>query len=69
MSSRRLILYLLVLALILFALRPRQSWENLRALFQQRRWVVTALAVIIGIYFVLGLWEVWRSGYLWPWGG
>jgi len=66
MTSRRLLLYLIVLALIMFALRPRQSWENLRALYEQRRWVVTVVATLIGIYFLAGLWEVWRSGLLWP---
>lgn len=66
MTSRRLLLYLLVLALILFALRPKESWQNLRDLYSQRRWVVTTLAVIILVYFALGLLEVWRSGALWP---
>jgi hypothetical protein len=62
-----LFLYLLGLALILFALRPRASMQNLRDLFTQRRWVVTTVAILIVIYFVLGMWEVWRGGYLSPW--
>ncbi|MGL4650612.1 MAG: hypothetical protein ACRC1H_14485 [Caldilineaceae bacterium] len=69
MSSRRLLLYMLVLAVILFALRPKESWRNLRDLYTQRRWVVTTVAVIILIYFALGLLEAWRSGQLWAWSG
>ncbi len=69
MASRRLLLYLLGLALILFALRPRQSWQNLRDLLAQRRWVTTVVAVLITVYLLLGLWEIWRGGLLWPGGG
>ncbi len=66
MASRKLLLYLAVLALIFFVLRPRQSWENLKQMYTYRRWLLVTVSTLLLVYLVYGLWQIWRAG-LWWW--
>lgn len=65
MQSRRLLLYLLLLTLVFFALRPRQSWENLKQMYTYRRWMLGVITTLLLIYLAYGLWQIWLYGLWW----
>lgn len=65
MQSRRLLLYLLILTAIFFALRPRQSWENLKQMYTYRRWLLGVITTLLLTYLAFGLWGIWQNGVWW----
>lgn len=65
MQSRRLLLYLLILTAIFFALRPRQSWVNLKQMYTYRRWLLGVITTLLLAYLAVGLWEIWQRGVWW----
>jgi hypothetical protein len=60
------LVYLLVLALILFALRPRQSLQNLKEMYTYRRWLLGVISTLVLLYIAFGLYQIWQTG-LWWW--
>jgi hypothetical protein len=65
MSSRRLIIYLLILAVTFFVLRPRESWTNMKQMYEHRRWLIGVISTILIIYLIYGFWQIWRQGLWW----
>lgn len=66
MSSRRLIVYLLVMLVVFFALRPRRSYENLKQMYTYRRGLLVTASTLILLYILYGLWQIYQVG-LWWW--
>lgn len=66
MSSRRLIVYLLLMLVLFFVLRPRRSWENLKQMYTYRRWLWGIASTVILLYILYGLWQIYSVG-LWWW--
>lgn len=66
MGSRKLLFYLLALALVFFVLRPRRSWENLREMYTYRRWLLAVISTLLLVYIAFGIYQIWKAG-LWWW--
>jgi hypothetical protein len=64
-SGRRVLLFLALLAVIFFVLRPRQSFENLRQMYVYRRWLLVVISTLLLVYIVYGLYQIWLVGFWW----
>jgi hypothetical protein len=60
--SRRLLLYIAIIALLYVSMRPRESWNNLKEAWQQRNWLLTAIALLIGLYLLYGIYTLFVTG-------
>ena len=66
MSSRRILIYLVIILLMLAATRPRETWRQAQQMWSQRNYVLAVLATTIIVYLVYGLYQMYRQGYfLW----
>ncbi len=65
MSSRRLVIYLVILAALFFAMRPRESWNNVKQAYEQRRWLLGVISTMLIIYLLYGFWQIWQQGLWW----
>ena len=65
MSSRRVLLYLVIILLLLTLTRPRAAWAEAQRIWSQRNWMLGVIATILLIYLAYGIVQVIRSGLLW----
>jgi hypothetical protein len=65
LGRSRIIFYLLGLLLIMMALRPKRSWENLQQLYTYRRGLVITISTLLLIYLAFGIWQLIRLGVWW----
>jgi hypothetical protein len=65
MKSSRWLLWLLLL-LIIVLMRPSGLWQELKRMWAQRELLLRVLVVMIGIYFLYGLYSMYQRGML-PW--
>jgi hypothetical protein len=65
MSSRRILLYLLIILVLLTLTRPSAAWAEAKRIWVQRNWMLGVIATVILIYLVYGIVQLIRSGVLW----
>jgi hypothetical protein len=66
MSSRRILIYLVIAFLVLAAMRPRETWRQAQQMWSQRGYLMAVLVTTIVIYLVYGLYQMYQQGYfLW----
>ena len=65
MSSRRILLYLLIIIALLALTRPGAAWAEAKRIWAQRNWMLGVIATVLLIYLVYGLIRLIRSGVLW----
>jgi len=62
----RYALILIVIMLFLIALRPRGMWTEIKRSWAQRERIVRVLFFIVVVYFLYGLYTMYRQDML-PW--
>lgn len=66
MTSRRILIYLVIALLIVAAMRPRAAWQQMQQIWSQRNYVMAIVVTTIVIYLLYGLIQMYRQGYfLW----
>jgi hypothetical protein len=61
-----LLLILLIIVVTLY--RPRGVWREVKRLWGQRDYLLKVLFVVVSIYFVYGLYNMYERGMLsWEW--
>lgn len=65
MSSRRILLYLLIILALLTLSRPSTAWAEAKRMWAQRNWMLGVIATALLIYLVYGIVRLIRSGVLW----
>lgn len=65
MSSRRILIYLFIILVLLTLSRPRQAWAEAQRIWAQRNWMLGVIATMLLIYFLYGVVRLVRSGLLW----
>jgi hypothetical protein len=66
MKSNRWLLWLLLL-LIIVLMRPSGMWQEMKRMWTQRELLLRVLVVMIGIYFLYGLYSMYQRGMLTWW--
>lgn len=67
MNARR-IFFLLVIIFILLWFKPSTLWAELKRSWRQREWMLKVLVVIIGLYLLYGVYNMYKRGMLdWIW--
>lgn len=66
MSSRRILIYLVIALLILAAMRPRETWRQAQQMWSQRNYVMAIVVTTIVVYLIYGLYQMYQQGYF-PW--
>jgi hypothetical protein len=65
MSSRRILIYLLIIIALLTLTRPSAAWAEAKRIWSQRNWMLGVIATVLLIYLVYGIVQLIRSGVLW----
>ncbi len=64
MTLRRL-LFLLLLVLLVFVLRPRAVMSEVRRIYSQRETIWKLLTLVVFAYLFYGLYTLWQGGLPW----
>ncbi len=64
MNIRRILILLMVLLIVVLA-RPRGVWNESRQLWGQRNRILRVLVVTVVVYFLYGLFQLYRQGWVW----
>jgi hypothetical protein len=68
LNSTRTFLLLILLLIILVVYRPRGLWRELMRMWDQREYILKVVVVVMGIYFLYGLYSMYERGMLnWEW--
>ena len=62
-------LLLIILAIVIVTVyRPRGVWREVKRLWGQRDYLLRVIVVVVGIYFLYGLYNMYERGMLsWEW--
>ncbi len=63
MSSRRVLIYLVIALLIFAAMHPRETWRQAQQVWSQRNYILTVLVTTVVIYLIYGLYQMYQQGY------
>jgi hypothetical protein len=64
----RTLLLIVLVIVIVTVYRPRGVWRELMRMWGQRDYVLKVIVVVMGIYFLYGLYTMYESGMLsWEW--
>ena len=63
MTSRRVLLYLVIILLLAIATRPRVAWQEAQRIWSQRNYIMAVLVTTIGVYLLYGFYQLYRSGF------
>ena len=64
----RTFLLLILLIVIVTVYRPRGVWRELMRVWDQREYVLQVSVVVVGIYLLWGLYNMYERGMLnWEW--
>ena len=63
MTSRRILMYLVIILLLAVAARPRAAWQEAQRIWSQRNYIMAVLVTAIGVYLIYGFYQLYRSGY------
>lgn len=64
----RTFLLLILLIVIVTVYRPRGVWRELMRVWDQREYVLQVTVVVVGIYLLWGLYNMYERGMLsWEW--
>jgi hypothetical protein len=64
----RTLLLIILLIVIVTVYRPRGVWREFMRLWGQRDYYLKVIVVIMGIYFLYGLYSMYERGMLsWEW--
>lgn len=63
MTSRRILVYLVIILLLAIATRPRVAWQEAQRIWSQRSYIMAVLVTSIGVYLIYGFYQLYRSGY------
>lgn len=64
MTFRRL-LFVVLLILLLFVLRPSAVMNEMRRIYSQRETIWKLLTVVVFVYLLYGLYTLWQGGLPW----
>jgi hypothetical protein len=65
MSSRRILIYLLIIIVLLTLTRPSAAWAEAKRMWAQRNWTLGVIATVLIIYLAYGLYQIWQAGLWW----
>lgn len=66
--STRTFLVLILILVILFVYRPRFVWREFMRMWGQREYILRVIVVVVGIYLLYGLYNMYERGMLsWEW--
>lgn len=60
----RTLLLIILLIVIVTVYRPRGAWRELMRLWGQREYVLKVIVVVMGIYLLYGLYNMYERGML-----
>ncbi len=64
----RTLLLVILLIVVVTVYRPRGVWRELMRMWDQREYVLKVIVVVMGIYFLYGLYNMYERGMLsWEW--
>lgn len=64
MTLRRL-LFLILILLLVFVLRPSAVMSEVRRIYSQRETIWKLLTLVVFVYLLYGLYTLWQSGLPW----
>lgn len=60
----QLILVIILVIVMLTATRPRMVWRQAMRVWNQRDYTLKVIVVVVGIYFLYGLYNMYERGML-----
>lgn len=62
MKIRSIIVPVILVLVLIFLLKPKTVWSEVKRIRGQWNTILTLLVIVVGIYFAVGLWSYFNSG-------